>query len=192
MICLFRQYMLKYIIRNKNLNIAIRHLRHYRQSHCLQHDSRPHLIPFPSHLQTTQQDTWNLAQEQIRVHLLATHLQLVSDSVIYGNGGTVMITGSKFVAPFFQPKVVAGGNVGTARWACFCTKVANKDLIRCCLKTSAVNGNPLKSFVFPPLMNRCARRAARDSNDCPPYNAIRMFLASVMSSLITSQLRSSP
>ena len=32
--------------------------------------TRPHLILIPSYVQATQHDTWNLAQEQLRVRLL--------------------------------------------------------------------------------------------------------------------------
>ena len=97
-----------------------------------------------------------------------------------------MDIGSKCVTPIFQPNVGAGGNIGIATWAFYCTRVAKRNLSRCYLNASSVGGNLLKSLDFPPLMNRCARSAARDANVCPLYNAIRTFLASVMSSFVIS------
>ena len=158
----------------------------------LRETTRPYFTSFPSHLQVTQHATWDLVQERFRVHLLTTHLQLVRDCVSSGKGGNIMDIGSKCVTPIVQPNVGAGDNIGVATRAFFCTRVAKRDLSRCCLNESAVGGNPLKSLDFPPLMNRCARNAARDANVCPPHNVITTFLASVMSSFVTSELLSSP
>ena len=147
----------------------------------LRETTRPNLTSFPSHLQATQHGIWNLVQDQFRVHLLTTHLQLLRDSVSSGNGGNIMDIGSNCVTPIVQANVGAEGNIGIVTWAFFCTRVAKRDLSRCCLNASSVDGNPLKSLDCLPLMNRYARSSARDANVCPPYNAIRTFLASAMS-----------
>ena len=122
----------------------------------LRETTHPHLTSFPSHLQATQHGTWDLVQEQFRVHLLTTHLQLVRDCVSSENGGNIMDIGFKCVTLIFQPNVGAGGNIGMVTWASFSTRAAKMDLSRSCLNASSVGGNPLKYLDFPPLMNRYA------------------------------------
>ena len=146
----------------------------------LRETTRPHFTSFPSHLQATQRDTWNLVQvpsatvpSAFVCYTSATCKRLCEFWDWRQHRGYWLQ-----MCDALSPAEPGGrGNIEIATWAFLCTKVGKRDIRRCCLNASSVCGNSLKSLYFPPLMTRCEHSAARDANACPPYNTISTFLA---------------